>query len=145
MSAFNPYLNFNGNTEDAFIFYKSVLGGEFAQVMRFKDVPGGAGQLESEEDKIMHIALPVGNGNMLMGTDVTSNMPQVSFGTNFSICISPDSEQQAHQVFNGLAEGGSVIMPLEKMFWGDWFGQLTDKYGVQWMMNYSEKKDSAGN
>ncbi len=140
MAAFNTYLNFNGNTEEAFNFYKSVLGGDFAQLMRFKEVPGGGGQPESEGEKIMHIALPVGNGNMLMATDVTGNMPRVTFGTAYSIMVSPETEDEAHQIFDGLSEGGRIQMPLEKMFWGDWFGQLTDKFGVQWMMNYSEKK-----
>ena len=139
-AAFNPYLNFNGNTEDAFQFYKSVLGGEFVQVMRFKDVPGNDQIPAGEENKIMHIALPIGNGNILMGTDVSSNMPPVTFGTNFSISISPETEEEARKIFNGLSDGGDIMMPLEKQFWGDWFGLLKDKFGVQWMMNYSEKK-----
>ena len=140
MAAFNPYLNFNGNTEEAFNFYKSVFGGEFPMVMRFKDIPDNDKTNADEQNKIMHIALPIGNGNMLMGSDVGSNMPPAIFGTNFSISISPDSEEEAHQLFNGLAAGGTVTMPLEKQFWGDTFGMLKDKFGVQWMMNYSEKK-----
>ncbi len=139
-AAFNPYLNFNGNTEEAFNFYKSVLGGEFAVLQRFKEIPGNDKISAEEANKIMHIALPIGNGNMLMGTDVSSNMPPATFGTNFSISISPETDEEAHKIFNGLSAGGQVMMPLEKMFWGDTFGMLKDKFNVQWMMNYSEKK-----
>ena len=139
MAAFNPYLNFNGNTEEAFNFYKSVLGGDFAQVMRFKDVPGNDQIPAEDQDKIMHIALPVGNGNMLMATDVSSNMPPVTMGNNISISVSPETEEEAYKLFDGLSAGGEVMMPLAKQFWGDTFGMLKDKFGVQWMMNYSEK------
>lgn len=139
-AAFNPYLNFNGNTEEAFNFYKSVLGGDFVQVMRFKDIPGNDQIPAEDQEKIMHIALPVGNGNMLMATDVSSNMPPVTMGTNLSISVSPETEEEAYRLFDGLSAGGEVMMPLAKQFWGDWFGMLKDKFGVQWLMNYSEKK-----
>lgn len=141
MATYHPYLNFNGNTEEAFNFYKSVIGGEFTGVMRFKDVPNGGGQPESEGDKIMHIGLPLGNDIYLMGTDITGGMPPVTFGTNISICISPENREQTHKLFDGLAEGGNIIVPLEKMFWGDYFGQLTDKFGVQWMVNFNDKEE----
>src|SRR5436190_23677245 len=135
MPTVNTYLNFNGNTEEAFNFYKLVFGGEFAMLQRFKDTPH-AGEISSDEqDKIMHVALPIG-GNMLMGTDVLKRMPQVTNGTNYSIAISPDSEEQAKQLFDGLAQGAQVSMPLEKMFWGALIGMLTDKFGIQWMVNY---------
>ncbi len=140
MPTFHPYLNFNGNTEEAFLFYKSVIGGEFTDVMRFKDTPESGKMPAGAQDKIMHIGLPLGKDIFLMGTDIVEGMPQATFGTNVSICISPDSEEQAHKFFDGLSAGGKVMMPLEKMFWGDLFGQLTDKFGVQWMVNYSYPK-----
>ncbi len=135
MATVNTYLNFNGNTEEAFNFYKSVLGGEFVMLQRLKDTPDGDKLSENDKEKIMHVALPIG-GNVLMGTDVLESMPQVTFGTNSSICISPEGEEEAYKLFNGLSAGGNVGMPLEKMFWGALFGFFTDKYGVQWMVNY---------
>ncbi|MDB5198827.1 MAG: hypothetical protein JWO92_790 [Chitinophagaceae bacterium] len=139
MVAVNTYLNFNGNTEEAFNFYKSVFGGEFVMVQRMKDTPEPDKIPDSDKDKIMHIALPIG-ANILMGTDVLESMPQVTFGTNSSICISPDSEEEAKKLFDGLSAGGQIGMPLEKMFWGALFGFFTDKFGVQWMVNYDIKK-----
>jgi PhnB protein len=149
MKVVNPYLNFNGNTEEVFNFYKSVFGGEFAMLMRFKDMPAGAatgegegcadgegGVPEGEENGIMHIALPMGS-SVLMGTDVPSNMAQVVNGTSISLSISAESREEADRLFNGLAEGGKVQMPMQDMFWGDYYGMLTDKFGIQWMMNYS--------
>lgn len=135
MATVNTYLNFNGNTEEAFNFYKLVFGGEFAVLQRFGDTPDADKMEASEQQKVMHVALPVG-GNMLMGTDVPQTMPQATFGTNSSISISAESEEEANKLFNGLSEGGKVHMPLQKMFWGALFGFFTDKYGVQWMVNY---------
>lgn len=140
MATINPYLNFLGNTEEAFNFYKSVFGGEFAMVMRFRDTEHGANLPEEDKDKIMHIALPIGS-NMLMGTDCLTSMGQnLKFGDNFSISVSPDSMEQTQAIFNGLAEGGNVVMPLKKEFWGDHFGLLFDRFGIQWMVNYRDSK-----
>jgi PhnB protein len=137
MATVNPYLNFNGNTEDAFNFYKSVFGTEFAMVQRFKDTPHGDNMAASDKEKIMHIALPIGQGTMLMGTDTLASMGQnVTMGDNFSLAISPDSEADADAIFKKLSAGGKVTMALEKMFWGAYFGMLTDKFGIQWMVNY---------
>lgn len=137
MATINPYLNFPGNTEDAFNFYKSVFGGEFLAVMRFKDLPNCGPVAENEKDKIMHIALPIGKSNVLMATDALESMGQkLSNGNNYSIAISPETEEEAQQLFKGLSAGGQVMMPLEKAAWGDLFGMLTDKYGIQWMVNY---------
>lgn len=135
MKAINTYLNFNGNTEEAFNFYKSVFGGEFLTLQRFKDTPGCGEMPVADQDKIMHVALPVG-GNILMGTDVMPPMPAVTYGTGISICIDAESEAEAQHLFGGLAAGGRVEMPLEKMFWGTLFGMITDKFDVQWMINY---------
>jgi PhnB protein len=141
MKAVNPYLNFSGNCEEAFEFYKSVFGGEFATVMRFKDVPSEtldeSHQLpESEAAKIMHVALPIGQGTILMGSDTPEAMGPVTTGTNFAISISTDSEAEATELFNKLSAGGQITMPLDKTFWEAYFGMLTDKYGVQWMISY---------
>ncbi len=147
MKVVNPYLNFNGNTEEAFNFYKSVFGGEFAMLMRFKDMPADVANggeegcaensvPEGEENGIMHIALPVGS-SVIMGTDVPSNMAQVVNGTSISLSLSAESREEADRVFNALAEGGNVQMPMQDMFWGDYYGMLTDKFGIQWMMSYS--------
>jgi PhnB protein len=138
MNQLNPYLNFNGNTEEAFNFYRSVLGGEFAMVMRFGDTPGCEEMPETEKSGIMHIALPVGN-NVIMGTDVPSSMQQVTFGSNMSLSMSVNSREEADRVFNGLAEGGNATMPMNDMFWGAYYGMLTDKFGVQWMVSYDPK------
>lgn len=135
MPSLNPYLNFNGNTEEAFNFYKSVFGGEFATIMRFKDVPGEQ-KSSSEDNKIMHVALPVGKNNVLMGSDVPDAFPKVATGTNTYISITADSEDEAKKLFNGLSAGGHVQMPLEKAFWGALFGMLTDKFGILWMVSY---------
>ena len=141
MATFHPYLNFNGNTEEAFNFYKSAIGGDFAFFQRFKDAPGGENMSAEEGNKIMHVALPLGGGTVLMGTDVGGNMQPVIVGTNFAISIAPESEEEAHRLFNGLSAGGDVAMPLQKQFWGDTFGWFTDKFGIKWMMNYSDKKE----
>ncbi|MEO6550668.1 MAG: VOC family protein [Ferruginibacter sp.] len=140
MAKVNPYLNFNGNTEEAFNFYKSVFGGEFVFLQRFKDTPHGDNMNAADKEKIMHIALPIGESTLLMATDTLESMGQtLKVGTNFSLAISPESEEEANEFFKSLSEGGQVSMPLEKMFWGAYFGMLTDKFGVQWMVNYEEK------
>lgn len=136
MAAVNPYLNFNGNTEEAFNFYKSVFGGEFPTVMRFKDVPSEYKMSESEGEKIMHITLPIGQGTILMGSDVPEAMGKATTGTNFYISINTESEEEANKLFKGLSEAGQVTMRLEKSFWGAYFGMFKDKFGVQWMVNY---------
>ncbi len=104
--------------------------------MRFGDSPGCENMPEVEKNGIMHIALPIG-GNVIMGTDVPKSMEQVTFGTNSSICVSVDSRAEADRVFNGLTPGGQVTMPMEDMFWGDYFGSFIDKFGVLWMISYN--------
>ncbi|HEX9511361.1 MAG TPA: VOC family protein [Puia sp.] len=137
MAAVNPYLNFPGNTEEAFNFYKSVLGGEFLAVQRFKDTPYGDKMSASDREKIMHIALPIGQGSILMATDTLESQGQsLTQGNNIQLAISPDSEEDATRIFNGLSAGGKVTLPLEKAFWGAYFGMFTDKFGILWMVNY---------
>lgn len=135
----NPYLNFEGNTEEAFHFYRSVFGGEFAAVMRFGDFKDPAMQVpEQQRDRIAHVALPIGD-SMLMGTDVLEGWPKpLTFGTNFYITIEPDTADDATRIFNALAEGGAVEMALQATEWAELYGSLCDRYGVQWMVSYGE-------
>ena len=139
----NPYLNFNGNTEEAFNFYKSIFGGEFSAIQRYGEMPtcSEMGEMpENARDKIMHVALPIGEKNILMGTDALESMGQnFTTGDNFSVCISAENRAEADRVFAALATDGKVAMPLADAFWGDYFGMLTDRFGVQWMVNFNEK------
>ena len=133
----NPYLNFNGRTEEAFNFYKSVFGGEFQMLQRIKDTPGGDKAPAHEQNRVMHVALPIGKSTVLMASDIMESMGQtLTMGNNFSISVHTESEKEADQIFNGLANGGKVNMPMEKQFWGSYYGMLTDKFGVQWMVSY---------
>jgi len=141
MATLNPYLNFNGNTEEAFNFYKSVFGGEFITLQRFKDTPEADRVAPADKDKIMHVSLPIGKGNILMATDAVESMGhKLTVGNNFSLSISAESEKEADKIFNGLSAGGKVDVPMSKMFWGAYFGMLTDKFGIQWMINYDFPK-----
>jgi PhnB protein len=137
MAIVNPYLNFSGNTEEAFNFYKSVFGTEFSALVRFKDSPAGDKMPADVQEKIMHMALPVGNGNTLMATDMIESMGQIlKPGNNFSLSITPESEEEAHKFFYGLSAGGNIESPFKKEFWGAYFGMFTDKFGIRWMINY---------
>lgn len=140
MLAVNPYLNFNGNTEEAFDFYKSVFGGEYAMVQRFKDTPESERVPPADANKIMHISLPLNNGTILMATDALESMGhKLTEGNNFSISISTATEQEANEIFNQLSAGGKVEVPMEKMFWGAYFGMFADKFGIRWMISYDER------
>ncbi|MFN8348522.1 MAG: VOC family protein [Spirosomataceae bacterium] len=142
MSAINPYLNFAGTTEEAFNFYKSVFGGEFAMLQRFGETPGCEQMPENEKNMIMHVALPIGQGNVLMGSDAVESMGQsTTFGNNFSLSVGTDSKEEADKLFTGLAESGKVEMELQDTFWGAYFGMLTDKFGIRWMVNYDYPKN----
>ena len=138
MATSNVYLNFQGNTEEAFEFYRSVTGGEFhGSVMRFSDTPMADQLPEEDRNKVMHVGLLLGGGTMIMGTDALESMGQtVKFGNNSYICLGPESMEEGEKLFNGLSEGGVVEQAFEKMFWGDYFGTFTDKFGVQWMVNF---------
>jgi PhnB protein len=136
MATLNPYLNFSGNTEEAFLFYKSVFGGEFVTLQRFKDTPEADRVPDSAKDKIMHVSLPIGTGNVLMGTDALEEMGHpCKPGNNFQLSISVDKEQEADEIFNALSAGGKITVPIEKAFWGAYFGMLTDRFGIQWMVS----------
>lgn len=139
MALINPHINFNGNAEEAFTFYKSVFGGEFAKLVRLKDLASPEFPVdEKDENKILHIALQVG-GNMLMGNDVPEFMGRVNENENRSkISISTESKDEAERLFNGLSAGGAVEMPMADSPWGSYFGMFRDKYGIEWMVNYEQ-------
>ena len=141
MKQMHVYLNFDGNAEEAFNFYKSVFGGEFSNVQKFKDMPGSEKMPAEDANKIMHIALPLSSGYTLMASDTIKSMgPELKVGNNVYINLSPDSEEEADRLFNGLSAGGKVETALQKTFWGAYFGSFADKYGVQWMINYEYQK-----
>lgn len=143
MISINPYLTFPGNCEEAFLFYKSVFGGEFPFMGRFKDMPpmDGKSVPENEKEKIMHVSLPIGNNSILMGSDSSEAFGHATvIGNNFSISVNAGTDEQADQLFNGLSAGGQVTMPMSKTFWGSYFGMLTDKFGIQWMVSHEEAK-----
>ncbi len=140
MALINPYINFNGNAEEAFTFYKSVFGGEFAMVKRFKEMANADFPVsEKEANKIMHIALPIGR-NVLMANDVPESMGQVNENENRSkIAISAESREEADRIFNGLSTDGTIEFPLSDSPWGSYFGMFRDKYGIEWMVDYDPK------
>jgi PhnB protein len=140
MALINPHINFNGNAEEAFTFYKSVFGGEFAMIMRFKDMESPEFPVaDHEANKIMHIALPIGQ-NVLMANDVPESMGRTNENENRSkIAISAESREEADQLFNGLSVGGIVEMPMEDSPWGSYFGMFRDKYGIEWMIDFDQK------
>lgn len=141
MATVNAYLTFNGNTEEAFNFYKSVFGGEFDYIGKFKDMPPSEDcppPTPEDAERIMHVSLRISKETVLMGSDSTSLSGDVTFGNNFSVSINTDSREEADKLFNGLSAGGKVIMPMENAFWGAYFGMFTDKFGVNWMVNFDE-------
>ena len=141
MTAVNVYLNFNGNCLEAFEFYRSVFGGEFPYVGKFADMPageGGAKMSPEDQNRIMHISLPISKETCIMGSD-TGGEWAASFqpGNNFSISINTDSKEEADRLFNGLSAGGQATMPMNNTFWGDYFGMFTDKFGINWMVSFA--------
>jgi PhnB protein len=139
VNAVNPYLNFDGNALEAFTYYKSVFGGDFAVVVRFKDMGGGPpGAPAHELERIAHIALPFGKGNMLMASDTLPSLGHsVEAGTNFYIQLGPESAAEAKQLFDALSKGGKVEMALQQTEWAERHGTCTDRFGVQWMVTYA--------
>ncbi|HLP18652.1 MAG TPA: VOC family protein [Chitinophagales bacterium] len=142
MASANIYLTFNGNCEEAFNYYKSVFGGEFAYIGRFKDMPPSEKPMPAEDaDKLMHVSLPLGGGTVLMGSDTGSEWgAHFKQGNNFSISVNASSKEEADKLFNGLAVGGQVTMPLAKTFWSEYFGMLTDKFGINWMVGFDKQE-----
>lgn len=140
MPALNPYLNFNGNCQEAFDFYKSVFGGDFTMVARFGEMPKEYKGGDHEDNKIMHISLPIEGGNVLMGSDVPEAMPKAPTGSNVNLSLHPVTRAEADKLFAGLSAGGHVIMPMADAFWGSYFGMFTDKFGINWMINVDTSK-----
>lgn len=142
MADINPYIMFNGNTEEAFNFYKSVFGGEFAIVVRFKDLPNDLNKQWSDDEanKIMHIALPIGKNSLLMANDVPASLGVVDENENRSkISIRAVSREEADKIYHGLSEGGQVEAPIGDSPWGSYFGMFRDKYGIEWIVDYNPK------
>ncbi|MCV2486316.1 VOC family protein [Flavobacterium sp. SH_e] len=140
-TAVNPYLMFNGTCEEAFLFYKSVFGGDFPYIGKFKDAPAEEGEVLSEEalNRIMHVSLPIGN-SILMGSDTHPRYGDVGFGDNFSVSINAESREDADKIFNGLSAGGKVEMPMNDTFWGSYFGMFKDKFGINWMVSFDKNE-----
>lgn len=140
MAKINPYLNFIGNTEEAFNFYKSVFGGEFASISRFKDLANDDFPVsEKEANKIMHISLPIGN-NVLMANDVPEIMGTVNEVKHRSkIALTAESKEEADKLFYGLSEGGTIEMPIAESPWGSYFGMFRDKFGIEWMIDFDSR------
>ena len=138
MKAINPWINFNGNAEEAFTFYKSVFGGEFKKIVRFKDIANAEFPVGAEDaNKIMHIALPIGKNNVLIANDVPAFLGRVDENENRSkIAVSADSREEADKIFNGLSAGGNVEMPIDDSPWGTYASMFRDKYGIEWIVEF---------
>lgn len=147
MALINPHIHFNGNAEEAFTFYKSLFGGEFVKIMRYKDLSSAEYPVaENDANRIMHIALPIGKSNVLMASDVLEIMGQVTENDNRNtISISAESREEADKLFNGLSEGGNVEMPIADGPFGSYFGMFADKFGVQWMVDFTQNITSKSN
>ena len=141
MAKLNVYLNFPGTTEKAFAFYRSIFGGEYSNIQRFKETPE-AGQIPAnEQNLLMHVALPIGDGDVLMGTDARESIGQkLTAGDNFHLSFEADSKADAARVHAALAKGGKVTMPLADTFWGAYFGMVTDPFNIRWMVSFTERK-----
>jgi PhnB protein len=138
MKAINPWINFNGNAEEAFTFYKSVFGGEFKKIVRFKDIASAEFPVSADDaNKIMHIALPIGKNNVLIANDVPAFLGRVDENENRSkIAVSADSRKEADKIFNGLSAGGNVEMPIDDSPWGTYASMFRDKYGIEWIVEF---------
>lgn len=134
----NPYLNFDGNAEEAFRFYQSIFGGELF-IQKMGTAPGTENLSEEEKNLVMHVSIPIGDGQFLMASDCIKSQGILTKGNSNYISVSPDSREEAERIFNGLSEGGNIEMPLEDMFWGDYFGSFQDKFGIFWMINYANQ------
>jgi PhnB protein len=138
MTRLHTYLNFAGNAEEAFNFYRSVFGGEFSSVVRFKEMPmEGVSIPEADQDKILYIALPIGDDDILMASDTLRSLGQeLVQGNNVYVSVHPQSKEKADEIFSALSERGEIEMPIADQVWGDYYGALRDKFGVMWMVNY---------
>ncbi len=132
----HPYLNFDGKAEEAFEFYKSVFGGEYSSKMKMSEAPGAENLPKEDQNRIMHIALPINDDVTLMASDIMPSAGHtLTLGNQTYVMLNPDSKEESDRLFNGLSKGGKVEMPMEDQFWGDYFGSFIDKYGIMWMIN----------
>jgi PhnB protein len=139
MAKMNPYLNFDGTAEEAFTFYKSVFGGEFLAAHKISDAPGTENLPDNERNRLMHIALPIDGHTTLMASDIIPSAGhKLTAGNNVHISLHPESREEAERLFNGLSAGGTVEMPLQDTFWGAYYGNFKDKFGIQWMVNFDQ-------
>ncbi|MCL4849688.1 MAG: VOC family protein [Acidobacteria bacterium] len=137
----HPYLNFDTTTEEAFRFYEKALGGRLTEIHRFGSMPpqGGVELTPEQKHLVLHVGLELPDGQMIMASDTIAGMgPERVEGNNISISVHPDSQQEADRIFSALAQGGTITMPIAQQFWGDYFGSLTDRFGINWMVNYSD-------
>lgn len=144
MASANAYLNFGGNCQQAFDFYKSVFGGEFSNVTRFSDMPSDPSMpdIEVDPNQVAHISLPLGD-SMIMGSDVPVAMGTVTAGNSTYVCVTPDSVKDAEKMFGSLSEGGQIEMPFGKQPWGDYYGSCADKFGIKWMVDVADPEAEA--
>jgi PhnB protein len=140
-TSFNIYLTFGGNCREAFEYYRSVFGGDFAAYSTFADAPPDMPVADDEKDLVMHVSLPVGD-NLLMGSDTSAFAPPLSVGNNFSIAIAGESRAHCDELFAKLSAGGSITMELQETFWGSYYGLFTDRFGISWMVNYDLAQES---
>ena len=141
MATINSYLNFDGQCEEAFHFYKSVFGGEFVNISKFGEMPPQEGMPPLSNDlknRVMHVSLPISGETVLMGSDTMPGMHEHLVGNNISLSINTNSREETEMIFNGLSEGGKITMQLADTFWGAYFGMWTDKFGINWMVNYDD-------
>lgn len=141
MARMNPYLNFDGTAEEAFEFYKSVFGGEFTGLHKMGDAPGTENLPDNEKNRVMHVSLPIDAYTTLMASDIIPSAGHsLNQGNNVHISLHPESREEAERLFNGLSAGGKVEMPLQDTFWGAYYGNFQDKYGINWMVNYDHQQ-----
>jgi len=143
MTKMNPYLNFDGKSEEAFNFYKSVFGGDFIGIHKMGDAPGTENLSEDEKNRVMHIALPLNEYTTLMASDIIPSAGHVlKMGNNIHLSLHPDSREEADRLFKGLSAGGEIEMPMQDTFWGAYFGNFKDKYGINWMINVDMNQET---
>ena len=141
MKSVDFYLHFNGNCEKAMNFYKAIFGGDFIRVQRYSEIPGSEKMSDEDKEKMIHMSLKLSEHSLLMGSDVVTKMVDgVSYGNNYHICLQAANDREADKVFAALSENGVIEMPMNKTFWGAYFGMCIDKFGVQWMINCAEAK-----
>lgn len=136
----NVYLHFNGNCADAFAFYKEIFGGEYRTYMTYGEAPGAQPMSESDSARVLHVALPMGQ-SVLLGSDMPGGMPRATIGDNFSISYTAPTQEEASRVYAALSAGGKVNMPMQQTFWSPWFGMLTDRYGIMWMVAAADQPE----